>query len=1228
MSSQENTSAAARMTCQQKTTNENENDATGDIIVNDATRDIIVNDATGDIIVNDAIPEILLESTVATAPVTDDATDFRNQFANFGTQLPIRHSTRLLNETALRDLYVTVSGQLVNIKKLYEGSVSSPRSATETTVTKLSQKAQAIVDRNTKNRAERDCNEIIGRMKAHHEDILNGSVPTIDSLKGILFTYTSANANFLMKLIMLKALIRRRNETNDNTLIPMIFKLVMIMFRCKSEWATEQNDTTDAISPALLASTPSVSATAKPAAKKSRREQFKETVKAELVSTFEFPSPDEIMNLDLKNNIQIRNAIQIAVDDAFKIISTNNLDPIKHQMIDTYDQLDDMWDQTVIKLDTWQREVMKAIDKKETIIVSVPTGTGKTVCAQYCVVSPNNNKVLFVVPSAPLAFQVAGSFKNAGYNVALMTDHERYCVTDSNIKVYVATPSKAEEMVLNQNLAKDLDYVVFDEIQQLNNEQGECYERMIKTINCAFLILSATMDKPEKFATYLKDIKNVPVKLVKHNKRSIVQQRMIWNSESLIPLHPLAAVDRDYIINDQFKTGDNAMTSRDLYVLGCRLSELFPEVNVSQKLHPNMYFDKFVPITSEMVLEYERHLKSFLVRMAVAEPTKIDQLLSEYAVTHTAVWTSDDRRLVNSIVDLFKTLKREKLLPALVFMMDDVAVLETYTKVIEYIEEAEKHYFPWYGDLMLRWYKQIINFNSNETKLKESIANGITSRGSKLKQIEDTMNQKRREFIKEFLADIKSVYDKERGNAINNKYGKFTSGEINMICEFLDIDYHNKVVQHQVNQLNAATVQLPHYNPYCPTSVFTFHHNPLSAETMTEIVKDLKWFTKHACDKQTASGMGYDNIFVRGLERGIILHSNILPAAFQRMVQKLVSRNQAPICFADGSLKYGVNLPTRTVVILGSTEYETICTLDAQQMAGRSGRRGFDTKGNIVFCRVNFNEIMRGTYAPLTGRDTITPYTLLPAKIFSEGASGYIENVVKMPLKYYMQDKGEEWQVASVYGQLAALYKDSNLYNQSPIMLHLIWLFRDDVAIAPNIFPLVANLISIAAGKTVKIQIGNNSPHPYLDEDATAKAIVSKEGLFVHELPPIILIQVIEMLFRVFDRYDEEEEVEEVDFLTKDIKFNTMLMDDTIWSYGINLSNSKIIRIVALNEAIADDVDQSTKTAIILRIDRVAKRVLTLYNSFAELGNKVITSILDHPLTVMLNKLNKMKSLA
>ncbi|MEY4936042.1 MAG: hypothetical protein RIS64_2401, partial [Bacteroidota bacterium] len=74
----------------------------------------------------------------------------------------------------------------------------------------------------------------------------------------------------------------------------------------------------------------------------------------------------------------------------------------------------------------------------------------------------------------------------------MITDSEQYGVRDSNIKVYVCTPIKAEEIVLQFNLNDQLDYVVFDEIHQLNDDQGQCYERMMKTIPCAFLILSAT----------------------------------------------------------------------------------------------------------------------------------------------------------------------------------------------------------------------------------------------------------------------------------------------------------------------------------------------------------------------------------------------------------------------------------------------------------------------------------------------------------------------------------------------------------------------------------------------------------------------------------------------------------------------------------------------------------------------------------------------------------------
>ena len=67
-------------------------------------------------------------------------------------------------------------------------------------------------------------------------------------------------------------------------------------------------------------------------------------------------------------------------------------------------------------------------------------------------------------------------------------------------------------------------------------------------------------------------------------------------------------------------------------------------------------------------------------------------------------------------------------------------------------------------------------------------------------------------------------------------------------------------------------------------------------------------------------------------------------------------------------------------------------------MAGRSGRRGYDTQGHIVYCRVNYRNIMRGTYVPFVGKDTITPFTLLPGKIFDDAQ--YILDVLKKHLRH------------------------------------------------------------------------------------------------------------------------------------------------------------------------------------------------------------------------------------
>ena len=511
------------------------------------------------------------------------------------------------------------------------------------------------------------------------------------------------------------------------------------------------------------------------------------------------------------------------------------------------------------------------------------------------------------------------------------------------------------------------------------------------------------------------------------------------------------------------------------------------------------------------------------------------------------------------------------------------------------------------------------------------------------------MNHHRRKFIDTFLQVVHDKYAIEINVA--NANSKLSATEKEMVIQFLESDYTHKVNIYKTYQQNVTEIKLPQFNQYCPTSVFSFHKRSLSVDTMRLIMKDLRNFLSLTVDKSIAKDMDYENIFVRGIERGIILHSNILPIPFQRVVQELISSDLAPICFADGSLKYGVNLPTRTVVILGNQLCETINVLDAQQMSGRSGRRGYDTQGHVVYCRVNYKDIMRGTYAPLIGGNTMTPYTLLPAKIFKTDciSKTYIERVISLPLNMYMSNNSTEWNICELFDGYKELYQNTNLYNQPGLMLYMLWLFRDDVYIAPNIFMLLYQLINIAANKVIKKPIAQDAIHPYIEDEAhitrslhiaarrvirshSAAPAAEKETRYIYDLPPITNMMVIELLFRVFDRDDEEDDDDEiaaptrVTFISNDPTFNNMLVSE-IWACPLNMKNNNLIRRVINNQKITANETFGETADIVNRLHIVILRTLRLYNVFAENGDMRMISILDSPLTKLIAYLNQLKSL-
>jgi hypothetical protein len=1137
-----------------------------------------------------------------------ESSSLTNQFIVNGKEsISRKYSTKILTSDQFAMLAKTVSNGIINIKEIVNSTASSTKSNEATK--KISSKAEKIIQANMKDKLDKELKNSIQLMKTNENELITGDKPSISSLEGIINLYNTTISNKIIKIIILRSLIRRYTNTGDDYIVPFIFEFLMIMLDIKNEWQIIDVETTIAVGELVVP---------EKGTKVNHRKARMQAVNKQTVIAFDYPTVKELVDTEFSE--RIKQAINIYVNEAKTIITTKNIDPIHYQMVETYYRLKPIstWDKKIRKLDEWQKDVVRMIDNFESIIITAPTSSGKTVLAQYCAANNNVKKVLFVVPSSVLANQVAGSFANSGIKTALLTNEEEYNVS-ADCKVFVSTPCKAEEVVLTMDIK--LDYAVFDEIQQINEEEGEGIERLIKTVNCPFLILSATIHDPENFRTYLSSVTDKDVKLVKYNKRFIVQQKHLWNGDEMVTLHPLNCIDYDYIVNDRFTTGDLAMTPRDVYVMGKDMAEVFNQHNTEETLHPNLYFDNNVPITMDMVSVYETHLKNNLIRFASLYPDTTKEYINKYKI-ESEIWTEEhERNEIPRIIDMFKSLKTKQMLPALVFMQNDIAVLDIFKNVVTHLETMESYYLPWYQNFMQNLFDSVKEFEEGEETLKKSIAKGITGKGNKSKQINDSYNQSKRLFITEFLNKIKNKYETETSKSCENT--NYSESEKEMIANFLKKDFASKYNNYHTNQLNSIEIKLPEFNPFCPTSLFSFHKTALSVDVMRRIKSNLKRFISQSVDSSIAKDMSYNNIFIRGLERGIILYSKILPTPFQRIVQELIVGHQAPICICDYSLGQGVNFPTRTSVMLGSKINENVSVLKAMQMSGRSGRRGFDTQGHVVYCRVNYKNIMRGTYVPFTGKDTITPFTLLPGKIF--GSNKYILDVVKTPLKVHMDKSSESWNTQELLTDFADLYNACDIYKQDGLMTILLWHYRDVPDVAYNIFVLIDVLLQY--NKYLTIDIVKKSKNTTDDHDNSESEQVNN-----YKIQPIYLNQLIELLFRIFDRdeADEGDELDESDvsnlIISTDPKFVEIIRSSN-WPVRPNMKNKDIIDCIIRNQIDSSNNNFGYIANVVNRVHSVILNVLKMYNLFAQIGNKYMTGILRLPLDSLINFNNKLKSL-
>ncbi|MFH1276705.1 MAG: DEAD/DEAH box helicase [Candidatus Woesearchaeota archaeon] len=187
-------------------------------------------------------------------------------------------------------------------------------------------------------------------------------------------------------------------------------------------------------------------------------------------------------------------------------------------------------------LDPFQEESVKAIEKNYSVVVSAPTGSGKTLIADFIINKHKDDekRIIYTAPIKALSNQKYRDFSQeyGEDKIGLMTGD---IVINPTAKVVIMTT----EIYRNMAVANDPDlnnvaYVIFDEIHYINDiERGYVWEESIiySSEKVRFLCLSATIPNAQEFSDWISIIKNHQVQTVVATKRNVPLRHLFYDYE-------------------------------------------------------------------------------------------------------------------------------------------------------------------------------------------------------------------------------------------------------------------------------------------------------------------------------------------------------------------------------------------------------------------------------------------------------------------------------------------------------------------------------------------------------------------------------------------------------------------------------------------------------------------------------------------------------------------------
>jgi len=192
------------------------------------------------------------------------------------------------------------------------------------------------------------------------------------------------------------------------------------------------------------------------------------------------------------------------------------------------------------KPDDFQHEAVLWLSKGFSVLVSAPTGSGKTVVAEYALFSAleKNEKIFYTTPLKALSNQKFREFRSylPLEKVGLLTGDNSI---NPEASVVVMTAEVLRNMLYEgSDLLCGLRFVVLDEIHYMDDPfRGQTWEEIIIQLPCEVKIvsLSATISNARQLGEWMDSLRG-DVKVIYHEKRPVELKNFYFVGDSLIPL--------------------------------------------------------------------------------------------------------------------------------------------------------------------------------------------------------------------------------------------------------------------------------------------------------------------------------------------------------------------------------------------------------------------------------------------------------------------------------------------------------------------------------------------------------------------------------------------------------------------------------------------------------------------------------------------------------------------